>query len=262
MNAGVLRLRATAMTHQGRVRANNEDHVAIGDWVRGSPMASPLSIECLLDEPRLCVVADGLGGQASGEVASELAVRFLSKSSSRLTSAEELIAVLQEANDVIYRAMEEVPERSTMGATVVGIAASGSNAWLFNLGDSRGYLWDRSQLRLLSTDDNTVANLQDSSQRTGQFRGSITQALGGAPFRVTIRPHIVAKELEPGDRYLLCSDGLTDMLDRATIESCLGPDPIASVQELVARALSAGGDDNISVMIVDVLEGRSPAWPA
>jgi PPM family protein phosphatase len=249
-------MRATARTHQGKVRPHNEDCVAVDAWVRWDTMPSAFSFECRLDEPRLSVVADGLGGHAGGEVASRLVARHLAEAASRLKSAEEVEAALNEANKRLFEAMESAPQLRGMGATVVGLLAFGSRAWLFNVGDSRGYVGASSYLRLLSIDDSTSFRATD--ERTSQRGNSITQSLGGTVSFTEIKPHIVARGLEPGDRYLLCSDGLTDMLDQDAIERCLTPDPWDSVEQLVSAALAAGGEDNISVVILD-FPGEAPA---
>jgi PPM family protein phosphatase len=254
MEAGPLLLRATAITHRGRVRPHNEDCIGVCEWARRIPMTSPFVAECLIDEPRLCVVADGLGGHAGGEMASFLSVGRLIRATSDLRSAEAVITALREANKYLYGTMDEHPELRSMGATAVGLAAAGTGnrAWLFNVGDSRGYVYTGGRLSLLSTDDTTEPRSLPE-ERTGQRQHSITQCLGGQLFFDDIQPHIVTRTLVPGDRYLLCSDGLTDMLDMAGIQRCLQADARASVEKLLAAALAEGGLDNVSIILVDIL---------
>lgn len=248
--AGPLRLRATAITHQGHVRSNNEDCLGVCEWVRRTPMHSPISFECLLDEPRLCVVADGLGGHPGGETASLMAVLALSQSSSALQSEQHVASALREVNKLMYETMETRPDLVAMGSTAVGIVVSGAQVWLFNVGDSRGYGRKGGHLCLLSTDDTDVRS--PASDRTGLIQHCVTQCLGGQPYFEEIEPHVVACPVAAGDRYLLCSDGLTDMLDLAAIERCLSADAHASVEKLLTAALAEGGRDNISIILADI----------
>jgi serine/threonine protein phosphatase PrpC len=254
--AGPLRLRAAAVTHQGNLRPHNEDCIGVCEWARRIPMISPVSFECAIDEPRLCVVADGLGGHAGGEMASVMGVLHLIQSIRELQSGEAVATAMRQANKAVYETMDTNPELRAMGSTLVGLAACGHSAWLFNVGDSRGYIVPSGgPLRLASTDDTTEFRA-DWRERTGQRQHTITQCLGGQPFFDDIDPHIVSCELTPGDRILLCSDGLTDMLDQAGIERCLMADGHASVTKLLEAALAEGGLDNISIILVDILSAE------
>jgi serine/threonine protein phosphatase PrpC len=252
-------MRAATMTHVGKVRPHNEDCVGLAGWLRSEPMTSALSLECRLDEPRLCLVSDGLGGHAGGEIASAMVTLGLAEAAPKLLSGEDVVTALSEVNKVLYDEMDKRPGLWGMGATVVGLLVVGSKAWLFNVGDSRGYLRIGPRLRLLTIDDNTAFGKIDVSERTSHPGASITQSLGGMPEWTPIEPHVVPREIEPGDRYLLCSDGLTDMLDLDGIERRLTDDARVSVEQLVSAALEAGGEDNVSVMILDFLSDTSEA---
>lgn len=253
MNEKPLLMRITAMTHPGLVRTHNEDCIGVIDWVRAAPMASPVIIECSIDETRICVVADGLGGHAGGEVASVLAVREIASAASGFKGSEAVAASLLAVNKRLYDIMQASPQFMGMGSTVVGLATIGSDICLFNVGDSRAYLAVGGHLRLLSKDDSVGAEFSDPDQRTGIHTHGLTQSLGGLSSFSPIAPHLVMRPAQPGDRYLLCSDGLTDMLDLDAIEAALTKDPKSSVDRLVQEALAAGGSDNISILIVDVM---------
>ena len=258
MTSKNLRMRVAAMTHSGKLRPDNEDCIGIADWLRTSPMSSAIAIECLTDEQRVCVVADGMGGHAGGKIASMMIVRDVLDSAPRVDSDESIVAALAHANQRVFDAMDASPALRGMGATVVGVVARASALQLFNIGDSRGYVRSDNHLRLLTIDDTSAFSSANSRERTGQSGHGITGSIGGVPSFTPISPHLVSRGIAPGDRYVLCSDGLTDMLDQDAIESCLEVDAAASVQRLVSAALSAGGEDNISVMIIDFLEGFAP----
>ena len=257
MKTTQLRMRISAMTHLGKVRPHNEDCIGIADWVRSASMSSVVTIECLTDEPRLCVVADGLGGHAGGEIASTMVVRDLLQAVHGFNAEESVSATLSSVNKRLYDAMDASLEFLGMGATVVGFAIWETGACLFNVGDSRGYIRSGNYLRLLTIDDTSAFGSTDMSERTGQHGHRITQSLGGLPSFAPIEPHLASLSIQAGDRYLLCSDGLTDMLDQDMIERCLEESGGASVLRLVSAALSEGGEDNISVMIIDFFEESS-----
>ena len=251
MGSQPFRIRVAAMTHQGHVRPYNEDCIGLADWNRAKPMQSPILIEFLVDEPRICVVADGLGGHSGGEVASILTVRELAAGAAGFTDQNSVSDVLHRVNKRLYDIMTASTQYSGMGATVVGLAMVDTDVFLFNVGDSRGYVRAGNFLRLLSRDDSVAGAMIESSERTGQVNHNITQSLGGMSSFQTIDPFLVKRSLTQGERYLLCSDGLTDMLDLDAIENCLADDPKKTVSNLVGSALAAGGADNISVMIID-----------
>lgn len=142
-------------------------------------MASPIVIECFTDEPRLCVIADGLGGHTGGEVASALAVRELFAAVSGFSGPESIAAALQAINKRLYEVMQTSPQLRGMGTTLVGLAAFGSNLCLFNVGDSRAYVSIGDYLRLLSIDDSVGAAMSDTSACTGLHTHGILQSLGG-----------------------------------------------------------------------------------
>jgi len=251
MNRNLMRMRVGALTHAGRVRDHNEDCMGICEWVRARPMESPVIIDCALDEPRICVIADGVGGHAGGETASSMTVRGLISAVAQMAGDEDVGVAIARVNDRIFQAMKTTPDLVGMGSTVVGVVTFCGELCLFNVGDSRGYLRVGNFLRLLTTDDTSRFSASDVSERTGQQDHSITQALGGRTSFTEIAPHLLHRPIEPGDRYLLCSDGLTDMLDLDAIEACLVDDVEESTTRLVEAALAAGGADNLSVMIID-----------
>ena len=253
MHEKPLQMRIAAMTHPGLIRTHNEDCIGVTDWSRASPMASPVIIECSIDEPRLCVVADGLGGHSAGEVASTLVVRELAAAASEFKGPESVKAALHAINKRLYDIMQASPQLIGMGSTIAGLVTIDLDICLFNVGDSRVYLAVGDYLRLLSKDDSADAKNSDPSQRTGINSHGITQSLGGLSSFSPIDPHLIIRPAKPEDRYLLCSDGLTDMLDLDAIEASLTKDARSSVERLVQEALTAGGVDNISVIIVEII---------
>jgi len=238
---------AAAATDRGRKRASNED--AFGFSV----------------EHGVYLVCDGMGGAAAGEIASSIAVdemvRLLeheagdedgSRAASMPLLAEEAIA---QANEAIFSRSQHNEKLSGMGTTLVGLLAEERRVWVFNVGDSRCYLLRNGRLEQITLDHSLVeeqvrlGRMSRSEALRSPLRNVITRALG-TQNRVT--PDIFELEPEPGDLFLLCSDGLTRELTDALIESMLGVDiPLDTLcARLVEAAKRAGGHDNITCILV------------
>lgn len=253
MNAA-LQARVTVFTHQGAVRDHNEDTVAVGSWVCNAPMEMPRQTVHPLDCPLLCVVADGIGGHAAGEEASQLAAFRLSEASGQIKDEEEMAALLRRINREIFEAMGVDSRRLGMGTTVAGLLIRHANIIWFNVGDSRIYRFRDGFLRQLSIDD--VTDLEADRRRRSHV---ITQALGGAHKAVEVTPHVGREPLVPGWCYLLCSDGLTDHVDLNAIEAAVAAGGEAAAKALFERAMAGGGHDNISIILVRIEEADDRA---
>ena len=131
-----VQLRATAFTHQGAVRADNEDCIALGDWMTSAPMAAPLVLERATGAPLLAVVADGMGGHAAGEVASRIAAERLAALAARAGDEAGLADLLRDVNAELFEAMREQPRLRGMGTTVAGVVIAPAGSLVFNVGDS------------------------------------------------------------------------------------------------------------------------------
>ena len=241
-------------TDRGMVRENNQD--AIG------------YLQFDHSDISLAIVADGVGGHAGGEIASRLAVEtieeYLRKAVLQATSGggyteqwlEQMLRhAIEAANDAIAR--EQLLEKTleNMATTIVSLLIRNDNLALAHLGDSRCYRWKDDELTQLTTDHTIAQQLLDEGAITRkQFSVSpyhhvISQALG-LKIDIKLQPEVLTAQ--PGDTYLLCSDGLTNCLNDQQIASVLNrnSDLESSVDELITRANDAGGVDNISVVLV------------
>jgi serine/threonine protein phosphatase PrpC len=249
-----VRVRATAFTHQGAVRAGNEDTIAAGDWIRRLPMAAPVVLDHEVAAPAIYLVADGMGGHAAGEVASRAVAEHLSRRAAEATDEDALVRLLHVANAELFALMDESPVWTGMGTTVAGLVVAPSGVIVFNVGDSRVYRIAPAGLVQLSTDDTPGPKLPDG--RTAACTTSIiTQVLGGhGPIRPgeEIAPHVLREPLLDGARYLVCSDGLTDVLPPTEIATLVGNDDEASARALFEAAMARGGPDNISLVLLRV----------
>jgi len=237
-------LQPFGLTHAGKVRQNNEDALLVGEG----------------EDETLFVVADGIGGFEAGEVASSLAVDVLKD----LQPDEPFKAAIGEANRRIVAAGRGDEKLSGMGTTVVAIRFGGKQgepvAEVAHVGDSRAYLMRGGDMNPITEDHSLVAELVRSGDLTRDQaaehpqKNLITRALG-ADEEVDVDTAILS--VEAGDRILLCSDGLSDMVSEAGISEILAesPDhPERAARGLLSAALDAGGNDNITVVVVDVKE--------
>lgn len=232
-------------THRGTVRASNEDAVFAAGTVYQDNMRTVIG-ERLHGESHCLLLADGIGGQPEGALASRTALHFLASNPDLLGSPERCEAALHAANERLYEMMDE-PGRVGMGTTIVGVVVQATTLVAFNVGDSRAYRFGRSGFTKLSQEDAATSALG------GKERSHvITQSLGGFAFPVAIQPHVSAgPPIQVGERFMLCSDGLTDVLADEAIESALRwrATPSEVVERLVRQAIVAGTRDNISVVV-------------
>jgi protein phosphatase len=245
----VLFLEHHGVTHPGKVRNNNEDSLLVGEG----------------RDETLFVVADGIGGFEAGEVASSITIDVL-KDTAPLGSLEDAI---REANRRILAAAKSDERLSGMGTTVVALRFGGTEsepaAEISHVGDSRAYLLRDGELKPITEDHSLVAELVRSGDLTRDEasehpqKNLITRALGA---EVEVEVDTTVLPIRSGDRFILCSDGLSDMIPETRMLDLLtfspeGPEKAA--QTLVSAALEAGGTDNVTVVVVDVKEGDPPA---
>lgn len=237
-----------AFTHRGRVRPNNEDAIAIDDRVLIGDMDAPIIMTSPNDRC-LLMIADGMGGHAHGAMASRAALDYLVATADRLSDAAYCAEVIKEANQQLFKLMNEHEEAIGMGTTLVGAALTDDRMVTFNVGDSRCYLFSRGQLVQLSSDDVPEGGNDPFGPRRSH---ALTQAMGGTSFLVPVEPHIsVDSALAAGEALLLCSDGLTDMVPNQAISYTLGAakDALQAARSLAANAFSAGARDNVSLIV-------------
>jgi len=242
----------SAVSHPGLLRERNEDSLVVGPWTLCATVTeSPQTLVFPLGTPLVVAVADGLGGHAGGDVASALVARRIASIGPALDDEETVRAVLNACNRAVYQAAAEGSELTAMGTTVAGIVVRPGSLLIFNVGDSRVLAASRDGLRQVSVDDSPPLA---PGQRTTSL---VTQCLGGSPGYRAISPHVTAAPLSPGDRYLVCTDGLTDPLTTDVIEELLRDhNDGRAAFELWKAAIAAGGPDNITLAVVRVADER------
>jgi PPM family protein phosphatase len=236
-----LALHSVVVTDPGLIRSNNEDSAFAG--------------------ARLIVIADGIGGLPAGELASEIVVRGLRDLDIKQPDGDPervLRIAVAAANDEIQTVADEDPDRYGMGTTCTAMLLHDDQVYLAHVGDSRGYLLHDEVLTQITVDDTYVQMLVDAGEidrveaRHHPQRSLVMQALQGGNYEL----HTQVWAPTVGDRLLVCSDGLSDVITDDTIAAALNmhPDAEECAQTLVKLTLAAGAPDNVTVIVADVVD--------
>lgn len=234
--------RTAALSHVGKIRANNQDSGYAGE--------------------HLFIVADGMGGHAGGDVASALAIQAIATNDRAFDSVDEaeqvLSAALLEANQELAETVFEHPELTGMGTTVSGLIRVGDKVVIAHIGDSRIYRFRDGALEQITKDHTFVQRLVDSGRITPEEaavhprRSVLMRVLGDVDINPEIDTMVV--DTRPGDRWMLCSDGLSGYVTEEKVAEILAeqPDAATAAQALVDESLDHGAPDNVTVVLVGV----------
>jgi len=248
------RVKFVARSEIGHARENNEDKFDFYE-----PDEEPL----LAARGSVYLVCDGMGGHNAGQIASELAAKQFLHAYYHLGGAAQEAArhAILQAHHYIAEMASKIPSRYGMGTTLTALILKQDEGILTHVGDSRCYRLREGVLEQLSRDHTLVARLVEQGILTPEQakyhpqRNVIRQAVGVADPSEPLEPDIETFPLQEGDLYLLCSDGLTDLVDDAEIEAILRDEPpTRAAWRLVDRALANGGRDNITVVLVQILQ--------
>ncbi|MCA9899914.1 MAG: Stp1/IreP family PP2C-type Ser/Thr phosphatase [Ardenticatenaceae bacterium] len=244
---------AVLRTDTGQVRGHNEDFVSY--W-------EPSNAKEEAQHGWLYIVADGVGGADAGEVASELTsdrtIQHYLNHPNEADWGQRLLNAMQSANTELRQYVLERNDNSRMATTMVAAVLQENHAYIANVGDSRGYLWRNGRIQQITKDQSLVAKLVEEGAITEEEalfhprRNVILYSLGSER---SPQIDLFEQDLEPGDRLLLCSDGLTrHVLDEEIALVLSENEPAAATEILINRANERGGEDNISVAIVQYAE--------
>jgi serine/threonine protein phosphatase PrpC len=245
------RLNVAQRTDVGRHRSHNEDNVAY---------IVPKDAILQSKKGALFIVADGMGGHAAGEVASEMAVSTISTLYYQDTDgdiAASLLRSIKYTNALIYQQARQQAEHNGMGTTCVAAVLLNNRAYIANVGDSRAYLVRHGWVRQISQDHSWVAEqvragtMNAAEARMHQMRNMITRSLGSLP---EVEVDIFIEQVQEGDTLVLCSDGLSGMISDSEIAQTVQQyPPQECVHRLIEQANAHGGTDNITVLVARVL---------
>ena len=243
--------------HTGKVRKVNEDASLFGGVFSGASASAPTHVR--LDTPGwIAAVADGIGGHKAGAYASREVVTNLALCTE--VTPEGINRNLLETNRRLHAAGATNPDLAGTGAAVAGIFATPEHLYAFNVGDARVYRQEGGKLRQMTEDDSVEQMLvrEGLMKSHGGIRPAnmhaLTQSVGGSKDFHDIEPHFYQLPIDHRARFIICTDGLTDMLSLKDLERIVIPilNPVAAAQALFAGAMDAGGRDNITIAIVDV----------
>lgn len=239
----MLRFSGAGVSDVGLVRPHNEDSAFVGPYV--------------------AVVADGVGGAAAGEIASATAAYAVAATAlARFGDVPEAVLVdgIEAARAGVRYGIQRDLNRLGMATTLTAVICDGSRVVLAHIGDSRAYLLQGGVLRQISRDHTYVQRLVDTGQlppaeaRRHPWRNVVLRSIDGDP--VNDGFDLIPVPVATGDRLLLCSDGLSDLVPDATIAELLGTeDPLSAAAVLSEAALAAGGKDNVTAVVLDVVDG-------
>ena len=283
MSSRPLTVKASGITDTGKVRKTNEDQFLIAELTKSmrvwqTSLPEP-KVQVGEERAHLFIVADGMGGHQAGERASAVTVAAIEQFTlntfkwflgSHGTDAQNVLtqfkSALSQADARVVEEAADDPELSGMGTTVTMAFHLGAQLWIAHVGDSRAYVYRDGRLDQITQDHTLTAELVrrgelDPEKVAGhRLRHVITNVVGGGELGVRVEAH--AFEVEAGDRLLLCSDGLTEMVPNEAIAATLGSEPTtdAAAKALLSQANAAGGRDNITVLIVrfDPAESDGP----
>lgn len=262
-----VKLSASVSVNKGKVRSNNEDNFYLnGQYLTPKNRDKTASyIDNGSREIGLYGVFDGMGGEALGEEASLIAAETVFKAHRKAESGgngdKTVLSAVKDANAAICKKIIESGEKR-IGTTFATLKIENDTAKVYNVGDSRVYRLRNGELTQISVDDTTAQRLVNMGMitkekaKTHEDRHKLTQHLGIFPNEMVIEAHKSQEfELKKGDKFLLCSDGLTDMVDDEKIEEILKKqaDSEETTKLLVDEALANGGKDNVTVMVICVL---------
>ena len=233
-------MKAYPVTHTGLVRKQNEDTVRVSQIVEG-----------------LYILADGMGGHLAGEIASSMTADVLERAlKDRQPSTEALRDAIMQANIKVYEKQLSETDMRGMGTTLTVLWEGSDYVYIGHVGDSRAYLLRDGSFRQMTEDHSMVGELlrsgaiTEEAARTHPYRNVITQAVGTDE---KLQPDVFMIIKNKGDLWLLCSDGLTDMVtDDRIVQALVAHRPGEAVLQLLQLALEGGGKDNISAMLLEV----------
>ena len=243
-------LRFAARTDLGRIRENNEDKF---DFYEVEDLT------LLAARGSFYAVADGMGGHAAGQIASELALKnvvanYYDSPTEEIPTA--LLESISAANEAIYNIAVMIPERSGMGTTLTAAVFAEDRVYVAQVGDSRAYLMRDGEIRQVTFEHSWVAEhvrmggMTSEEAELSPYRNVITRALGT---QASVEPEVFVEEARAGDLWVLCTDGLTGhVADSEILQVAAANPPAESARQLIELANARGGRDNITVFVISI----------
>ena len=256
-----MRIKACAISHPGKVRPKNEDNLFFNEFIlTEEELSEPYKMNEKTDIPLLMGVFDGMGGISAGERASLIAATTARNISYTLYDPDDIektmVDICKTANEIVCNEMTTIV-KGRMGTTASMLCFFEDFYHLCNIGDSPIFLYRDSNLSLISHEHTEKENYiliygKENIPPNKKFR--LTQHIGIFPDELQIEPYVCHDKLQKGDRFIICSDGLTDMVKEAQIAGILSKrmSPAKTAENLLCRALDNGGKDNTTIIVIDI----------
>jgi serine/threonine protein phosphatase PrpC len=248
------------LSHTGKVRENNEDGLLVNEiLISQGSMEGP---ECLSweGERLICLVADGMGGHRKGEVASRMVLDVFRTRYEEVEGKEQIAGIMSLAREELNRFVETDRNNFGLGTTISGMVILSGKGTVFNCGDSRVYRQRGNSLEGITKDHSLVQGLADAGviseeeMRTHPQKNIITSSLMGDLGHHLPVFSVRDVEIRSGDRFFLCTDGVWESMSHAEMERCLQAEGEAGIRCIFHKIFSAGARDNLTMIVVDVIE--------
>lgn len=256
-----MKIATVYITHQGKIREHNEDSIMLLDEViQINKMFVPEEKYYNKIDKAIFAVADGIGGSKAGEVASRIVLEYIRKRWKSINSKEKILKIIQKSHLSLIKHAQDNPLVGNFGTTIAGLFISNLKGIIFNVGDSRVYRGNRGFLEQLSIDQSLVQSLVDQNMITSEEavyhpkKNTILESLGGDLNKRKIEVKYKEIKIKENDTFIICSDGLTDMLNIDEMESCLKENIMLSITDFFIDAMKKGGTDNISIIIIKIIK--------
>ena len=256
-----MKIKASVISHLGKVRKNNEDNFFFNEFIlQEEKLTKPYKMKSKTDVPILMGVFDGMGGISAGERASLITATTARNVSYTLYDPDEidstLLRICKSANEVVCNEMLNVI-KGRMGTTASMLCFFEEHYHLCNIGDSPIFLFRDNKLSEISYEHTEKENYiliygEENVPKDKKFR--LTQHIGIFPEELQIEPYLSCDEIKKGDRFVICSDGLTDMVKEPQLVKILSAyhSPVKALKKLLNAALDNGGRDNITIIVIVV----------
>ena len=256
-----MRIRACVISHPGKVRPKNEDNFFFNEYVRvDEELEKPYKLNCKTDIPLLMGVFDGMGGISAGERASLIAANTARNISYTLYDPDDIdrtmLDICKTSNEVVCNEMVNLV-KGRMGTTASMLCFFEDYYHLCNIGDSPIFIFRDSKLTEISyehTEKENYVQIYGAENIPPNKKFRLTQHIGIFPDELEIEPYVSYDKIQNGDRFIICSDGLTDMVKEPQIAGIMSKrlSPVKTAQILLSRALDNGGKDNTTIIVIDV----------
>ena len=253
-----MRIEVVYITHQGKIRKHNEDSIILLNQVIQID-EMPIPILKKFDEKKaIFAVADGMGGHSAGEIASRKVLEYMANKWESIDSVQEIIENIQNSHFMLIEYARKNPGIVNFGTTIAGLWISNFRGVVFNVGDSRIYRINQGYLEQISKDQSLVQSLIEKGQiseedaKNHPKKNVILESIGGILDRRKIKINFKEINIKEKDSFMICSDGVSDILSVDEIENNLKGNSIQNVKNIFDKIMAKGGCDNISIILINI----------